>query len=163
MNKIHEYFTGERNESLIFMAIGAIAILCSIYFWLVINVRFYNGIAWPLFFIALIQLTVGGLIYLRSPSDEKRVTNFYNSSPKNITHIEIPRMEKVMRNFIVYRYVEIGLIVISIVLFFMSGAGGFWRGISIGTLIQASLMLMADGFAEQRGKVYLAFLNAIGN
>jgi len=163
MNKIHDYFTGERTESLVFIAIGAIAIICSIYFWLILNTRVYNGIAWPLFFIALIQLGVGALIYLRSPSDEKRVTNFYNTSPKNITHIEIPRMEKVMRSFVVYRYVEIGLIGLSIILFFISGSGGFWRGISIGTFIQAALMLIADGFAEQRGKAYLAFLSSLNN
>jgi len=163
MNKIHDYFTGERNESLIFMAIGAVAIILSVYFWLVINSRYYNGVAWPLFFVALIQLTVGGLIYLRSPTDEKRVTNFYNSTPKNITHIEIPRMEKVMKNFIIYRYVEIGLMVLALIFFFITGRGGFWNGVCVGTFIQAGLMLLADGFAEQRGKLYLSFLNSVSN
>ncbi len=158
MNKVHWYFTGERNESLVFLVIGLVAMACSFWFWLGINTKFYNGLGWPLFFIAIVQLMVGTMIFLRSPYDEKKVTDFYANSPKSIKNIEIPRMEKVMKSFVIYRYVEITLILIGLSLFLYTNPEGFWRGIALGIVIQAGLMLIADHFAEKRGKEYLQYI-----
>jgi len=160
MNKINTYFLAEKQESLVFMVVGALAIIVSIYFWLVINSRFYNGVGWPFLFIALIQLTIGSLIYLRSPSDAKRVNTFAENNPKNIRALEIPRMEKVMRSFIVYRYAETALILIGLYMFLTGFDGGFVKGLGIGLIIQSGLMLLADAFAEHRGHWYLDFLKS---
>jgi hypothetical protein len=80
------------------------------------------------------------------------------NNPKNIRALEIPRMEKVMRSFIVYRYVEIALILIGLFLFLWGFEGGFVKGLGLGLLIQAGLMLLADAFAENRGHWYLEYL-----
>ena len=42
MTKIHDYFQAEKNESLVFVIVGATAILCGFYFLLVVNSKFYN-------------------------------------------------------------------------------------------------------------------------
>ena len=163
MTKIHDYFQAERNESLIFMIIGTAAIVCGFYFLLVINSKFFNGLSWPLIFIAIIQLFVGTIIYFRSPTDLKRVTNFAQNSPKNIRNLEIPRMEKVMTQFKLCRYIEMGLIVLGLVLFLIASPTGFWKGVGLGIIIQAGLMLIADSFAENRGQHYLKYLKASFN
>lgn len=160
MTKIHDYFQAERYESLAFVGIGTAAIVCCFYFWLVINSNFLNGLGWPLLFIAVIQLAVGAFIYFRSPNDEKRVMNFAQNTPKNIKNLEIPRMEKVMTQFKLYRYIEMGLIVLGLILFLIASPTGFWRGVALGIIIQAGIMLLADSFAENRGQHYLDFLKA---
>ena len=158
MTKIHAYFQAEKNESLVFIAIGTAAIICGFYFMLAINTSFYNGVGWPLLFIAVIQLAIGSYIYLRSPADERRVMTFAKNSPKNIKNIEIPRMEKVMTQFKLYRYIEMGLLVLGLILFLMGPDEGFWKGVGLGFVIQGGLMLLADSFAENRGQNYLDFL-----
>ncbi|MCB9251338.1 MAG: hypothetical protein H6605_02665 [Flavobacteriales bacterium] len=158
MSRVHWYFSGERNESLLFIIIGLVTMVMSFYFWLFVNQKFYNGIGWPLLLVSIIQLTVGISIFLRSPYDERRVEGFLKNSHKSIRNLEIPRMEKVMKSFVIYRYVEMTLIVLGLILFLYTQKAGFWRGVSLGLIIQAGLMLIADQFAENRGKLYLEFL-----
>jgi hypothetical protein len=68
-------------------------------------------------------------------------------------------MEVVMKNFLIYRYVEIALLLVGVLLLFTTK--GFWQGVGIGLFIQASLMLSLDYFAEQRGKVYVEVLKGM--
>jgi hypothetical protein len=69
MEQISKYFNTERGESLLFAAIGLVAIILGAYFLIKIKHPFYNGMAIPLVLIALIQLTVGASVYFRSPKD----------------------------------------------------------------------------------------------
>ena len=163
MTKIHDYFQSERIESLVFIIIGATSIVCGFYFLLVVNSKFYNGLSWPLIFIGIMQLFVGTIIYFRSPTDIKRVSTFAQNSPKNIRNLEIPRMEKVMTKFKLYRYIEMGLIIVGLILFLIASPTGFWKGVGLGIIIQAGLMLIADSFAENRGQHYLQFLKKTFN
>jgi len=159
--KIHEYFTAERNESLAFIIIGTAAIICSFYFWLAINEHFFNGLSWPLISIALIQLLVGSYIFYRSPKDVHRVVRYTVDAPKNIKNIEIPRMEKVMYSFTIYKYIEIGLIIAGLIIFLLSSTGGFWKGVGLGLVLQGGIMLIADYFAENRGQIYIEYLKSL--
>ena len=53
-----------------------------------------------------------------------------------------------MRNVIIYRNAEIALIAISILLMFTTSTGSFWKGVGMGLLTQATLVLFLDYFAE---------------
>ncbi len=67
-------------------------------------------------------------------------------------------MEKVMKNFVTIRYVEMILAVTGLILFFyfrVNTEKQFWAGLGLGLLIMALLGLGADYFAEKRGHVYL--------
>lgn len=161
MSEAGNYFNAEKFESLFFILIGIIAIITGIYFWVSIKEPFYKGIAIPLFLIALIQLTVGIAVYLRSPKDIIKVEHFLRSEPSKIQSDEIPRMEVVMKNFVVYRYVEIALIIIGLMLFFTLPDSYFWKGLGFGLSIQAGIMLLLDFFAENRGQSYLEFLKSV--
>ena len=65
MENIQVYFKAERAESLAFLAIGFLAFAAGIYFVVSVKRPFYMGIAWPLIIIALVQLFVGGTVFIR--------------------------------------------------------------------------------------------------
>jgi hypothetical protein len=70
---------------------------------------------------------------------------------------ELPRMQKVMRNFILYRYVEIFLFVAGLGLFFYfrnSPGHSFWRGFGLTLAVMTFITYVADHFAEKRGADY---------
>lgn len=159
MNAIENYFTEEKYESVLFVLVGIVAIVLAIYFFVKVKQPFYNGMSYPLIAIAFIQIVVGSTVFLRSPNDVKRVNEFLEKDQNKIVLEEIPRMNKVMKNFVLYRWIELSLIVVGLILFFLAPQKSFWKGLALGIIIQAGFMLLLDYFAESRGKIYLDFLN----
>lgn len=156
--EIEKYFTGEKQESLVFLGIGIAAIAAAIIFLLIIKTSFYNGMAWPLIIIGLVMTVVGYTIFKRSDDDRKRNVYAYDMNPGQLKEKEIPRMEVVMKSFVTYRYVEIILAATGLFLCFYFNhkpAYSFWQGLGLGLSIMALLGLGADYFAEQRGRIYL--------
>jgi hypothetical protein len=160
-NSISNYFNAEKWESVLFILVGVAAILFACYFLIKLKLPFYNGMSYPLIAIAIIQLTVGSSVYFRSSKDIERMNIMLQSDSSKIKLEEIPRMELVMKNFIIYRWIEISLILIGLVLFYYFSEGSFWRGIGLGLVIQATFMLVLDYFAESRGKIYLEYLVSV--
>lgn len=119
----------------------------------------------PLLIIGIIQLTFGISVYNRSLKDIERVTYFLNYNPEKIQIEELPRMEKVMNNFTIYKWIEVILIVASIILLiiYYSSPQTYWKGLALGLLIQAGIMLSLDVLAEKRGKNYMEKLQEIHN
>ena len=109
MDAVSNYFNAEKIESMFFVLVGVAAISLASYFFVKIKQPFYNGISYPLIAIALIQITVGSSVYLRSPKDIIRVNAIIQSDNSKIKTEEIPRMQTVMKNFVLYRWVEIAL------------------------------------------------------
>lgn len=161
MNAIEKYFNAEKAESLLFILVGIAAIAVAVYFVLKLKQPFHNGMAVPLVAIALIQITVGTSVYFRSPKDILRVNQIVQIEKSRIQQEEIPRMEIVMKNFIIYRWIEILLLMVGLVLAFTFPTQTFWKGIGLGLAIQAGFMLLLDYFAESRGAVYLDYLNQL--
>jgi hypothetical protein len=122
------------------------------------NISFFKGTAIPLLLIGLIQAVVGYTVYKRSDEDRKRNVYAYDMNPSQLKDPEIPRMEVVMKNFIIYRWVEIVFIAAGLILLFMFRANpdkSFWYGLGLTLAIQAAIMLSLDFFAEKRGHIYL--------
>ena len=66
-------------------------------------------------------------------------------------------MEKVNKNFVIYRYSEIVLLLAGIILFFYfknDTTKTFWVGLGLALAIEAAVSLGTDYFAEARAKVY---------
>lgn len=158
MENIRAYFNAEKYESLLFVLVGLAAIAMAVYFLTVSKESFYKGMALPLALVALIQLTVGTTVWLRSPKDILKMEQFIEKSPYKIQTEEIPRMEKVMKNFIIYHYVEMCLLLVGLILMFALKQQPYLQGLGIGLFIQAGLMLSLDFFAERRAEVYLELL-----
>ena len=161
MNNIVKYFHGEKSESYIFILMGVIAFAVALYFIFVLKTSFWKGVAIPFIVVSSIEFIVGYTIVTRSPKDILRVEKFVSKEPQKIKTIEIPRMEKVMSNFILYRYVEIVLIILGVFLMYSSMNDNLWKGIGLGLFIQASIVLCLDFFAEKRGFVYLEYLKEL--
>lgn len=161
LNFITTYFTEEKIESLFFIIIGIISISLAFIFWFIIKYSFYNGFAFPLLLVGLIQLVVGTTVYIRSPKDIIRVEKIIKNEPQKIQTEELPRMEIVMKSFSIYKWIEITLILLGLVLFilFYNSPQTFWKGLGLGLLIQASLMLTLDFVAEKRGQTYVQQLS----
>jgi hypothetical protein len=161
MEQISKYFNAEKSESLLFVVVGVAALLLSAYFFIKVKQPFYSGMAYSLIAIALIQLIVGFEVYFRSPKDIIRVNQMMQTEVEKIQTEEIPRMETVMKKFVLYRWVEIACLLAGILMFFYFEPMTLLKGIGLGLAIQASFMLLLDYFAEDRGKVYLDYLQGI--
>ena len=161
MNSIEKYFYAEKYESVIFVLVGVAAIAMATYFFVKVKQPFYNGMAYPLVAVALIQIVVGSAIYFRSPKDISRVNEIVQTDKTRIQTEEIPRMQAVMKNFEIYRWVEIALLALGLIMFFYFQPMAIWKGVGLGLSIQAGFMLLLDFFAESRGAVYLEYLRTL--
>lgn len=154
---IEKYFTGEKNESLVFLSLGIAGVIAAIVFFFALKTNFYKGAAIPLLLIGLLLGIVGFTVYNRSDNDRKRNTYAYDMNPQELKTKELPRMQTVLKNFVIYRWLEIVLAITGIVLFFYfrnNAAQTFWKGLGLTLTIMALIALTADYFAEARGKIY---------
>jgi hypothetical protein len=158
MDGIAAYFAAERAESLLFIAVGVLAIGLALYLAVARRTSFAKGMAVPVIAIAAIQLVVGGTVFVRSPHDTVRVQQALQTDRARIAAEEIPRMAKVIDNFVAYRWVELGLLVLGVALLVTMRHRAFARGTAWGLALQSAFMLTLDFFAEQRAHGYMALL-----
>jgi len=155
---IEKYFMAEKTESWLFMAIGIAAIIAATVFFFIIKTPLYKGAAIPLVAIGLMLGVVGFTVYKRCDEDRIRSVYALGMNPGELKEKELPRMETVMKNFVLYRYVEIALALLGIGLFVYfknNEAMVFWKGFGIALACMSLIALCADYFAEKRGGIYL--------
>lgn len=163
---IEKYFLAEKQENLLLLIIGIAAVILAIVFFFGLKTNFAKGAAVPLLAIGLLMGIAGYTVYIRSDGDRKRNVYAYDMNPGSIKDNEIPRMEKVMKNFIVYRYAEMLLLITGVILFFYfrdNEAQAFWKGAGLTLAIMALIGLSADYFAEKRGAEYFTGLKIFIN
>lgn len=164
---IYKYFIAEKQESLLFVILGLAAVMLGILFLVFIksNPVFYKGAAIPLLALGIIQCVAGFTVFSRTDRQMKDVAYNMGMEPKLFANqLELPRMKKVMKSFVIYRWMEIAFIITGLVLIFLFRTNpdrAFWYGLGITFAIQAVLMLGADYFAEKRGGVYTEELKKI--
>ncbi len=154
---IEKYFIAEKQESLLFLGIGIAAIVIALLGIFVWKTQFWKGASIPLITIAVLQIIVGFTVHNRSDADRIRVVYALTMNPDDLKEKELPRMEAVNKNFVIYRYVEIALLFVGVVLMALYKNNidkQFIYGVAVALAIQAALMLGADYFAEKRALVY---------
>lgn len=156
-----EYFTAEKQESLLFMLVGAFAIAVAIWLWL--NGHRLKSIAYPLIAIALIQLVVGSSVYLRTDNQLAQLRDKLVTAPAATTQAELTRMNVVMQGFSLYKTIEIALLIVGAGLLALMQRSDFAAGIGAGLVVQSAFMLCLDMFAEARGQDYVKALGAAAN
>jgi hypothetical protein len=155
---IHTYFNGEKKESLLFIILGLAGILAAILLIFIGKTNFYKGVAIPFIAIGILHFIVGFSIYTRSNTQRIDMAYQYGIAGNKAPQEEITRMEKVIKNFVIYRYAEIFLILVGLGLIFFYKTNidkSFWYGLGIALALEAAISLSADFFAEKRGNVYL--------
>lgn len=156
-----EYFTAEKQESLLFMLVGAFAIAVAIWLWL--NGHRLKSIAYPLIAIALIQLVVGSSVYFRTDNQLAQLRDKLVTAPAATTQAELTRMNVVMQGFSLYKTIEIALLIVGAGLLALMQRSDFAAGIGAGLVVQSAFMLCLDMFAEARGQDYVKALGAAAN
>ncbi|HEX8440344.1 hypothetical protein [Archangium sp.] len=153
------YFAEEKTESWLFILVGVVAVGASV--WLLRSGSSYRGMAYPLIAVALIQLVVGGTVAFRTDAQVAALVQQLASSPAAFQSAEVPRMEAVMRNFELYKVIEVVLLLAGVALTYAFRRKELVYGIGVGLVVQASLMLVLDLFAEKRGDAYLTALREL--
>jgi len=154
------YFAAERAESARFLGCAIAAAVVSAA--LVAFHSPYRAMAWPLAAVGLVQLVVGGTIFLRTPRQVARLARQLRSSPSAYQAAEGARMRRVQRGFALYKRIEIGLLAIGLALASIEGYGRTLYAVGMGSMLEAGLMLFLDLRAERRGQRYLEMVQALG-
>jgi hypothetical protein len=150
------YFTAERQESLLFIAVGLIAVAVGLWLWM--NGHRLRSMAFPLIAVAAIQIVVGSSVYLRTDAQVAMLSVQLETAPDAARAAEDVRMAKVMKNFGLYKIIEIVLLSIGVLLVLFLRQSDLAVGIGAGLILQSSFMLALDMFAELRAEEYIAAL-----
>ncbi len=155
---IQSYFQAEKQGGFIAMAIGILA--CSVGGGVLLSAGapFYTGLSIPLVAIGFLQIIAGATVARRSDFQADDLEKLLAASAAEFRELENPRMDTVMRKFVVLKWAEIALIAIGLVLILLNQALNFPKGLGAGLFMQALILLLFDFFAEKRGKKYAAFV-----
>jgi hypothetical protein len=153
------YFEAEKQESLLFLGVGVAAIGVSIY--LLATAHAYRGMSYPLIAVGLIQIAVGGTVFFRTDAQIAALTAQVASEPLAYQAAEQARMKKVSASFELYKVIEIALLAGGIGLTYLFSRNPRLYAVGIGLILQASLMLILDLFAERRADRYVEQIAAL--
>lgn len=159
INHMSSYFSAEKQESLIFIAVGLLAI--GIGAWLWMNGHRLKSMAYPLVIIAVLQIVVGGSVYLRTDAQLSTLSAQLQANPAGLKAEETTRMQTVMKHFSIYKVVEMVLLMAGVGLIAFLQHNDMAAGIGVGLVLQAALTLTLDVFAEARGSGYLSAIQSI--
>lgn len=155
------YFGAERTEALLFIVIALVALEVAYTCWRRSGSHAAKGGAMALVLVAATQLVVGTTLFVRSPQDLVRVKRAVEVHKPHIQLHELPRMQQVMSNFRIYRWIEIVLLLLGLTAALWARQGSWLRGVGTGIVPQAAVMLILDALAERRGQVYLDWLKTL--
>jgi hypothetical protein len=153
---LRHYFAEELKESWVFVLAGCLALAAGAWLWRTQSA--FKHALWPLAAIAVIQLAVGGAIIARTPSQQAGLEQGLQRDPKATRDAEIARLLRVLDGFRFYKLAEMALLAVALGLALLMPHHPIARGVALGLLLQASLMLAADLVAEHRAELYLDVL-----
>ena len=155
--QLSSYFFAEKWEGLAFVMVGVAAMALTAFLWR----GPYRGMAVPLVLVGLIQVGVGGSVFRRTDAQEAALAAQLESAPATLRAREVPRMERVMANFRIYKIVELCIFAFGVTLTLLFPHQDFVYSAGIGCIAQGAFMLVLDLFAEHRGAAYLAMLRSL--
>ncbi|CAN5674634.1 hypothetical protein BH11BAC3_BH11BAC3_35110 [soil metagenome] len=155
--EIERYFNDEKSESMWFILLGITAIILALLFLFYFKTSLLKGLAIPFLLVGILQFSTGLVVYNRSDNDRKRNVYAFDMNPDQLQTKELPRMRIVSKNFIIYRYIEIALLIIGAGMLFYFKKNPENRllvGIGLALVIEAAIALSADFLAEKRAGNY---------
>jgi len=159
---MHAYFRGEKLEAAWFILPLGLALLA----FAAVALRaerggFAWGVAVPCAIFGLVALGTGGTVAARTGGQVAAIERSFAGAPADVARTELPRMEKVNRDFRTY-FAGFAVMVaagLTIVLVFPSG----WaRGLGPALVLVGALGFLIDGFASRRAVPYTAALVELG-
>lgn len=159
INHMNSYFSAEKQESVIFIAVGLLAVGISVWLWM--NGHRLKSMAYPLVAIAVMQIVVGASVCLRTDAQLTTLSAQLNANPAELKVEETNRMQTVMKNFSIYKAVEMVLLIIGVGMIAFLQRHDLAAGIGVGLVLQAAFTLTLDIFAEARGADYLSAIRSL--
>jgi len=159
INQMSSYFSAEKQESLIFVAVGLVAIVISVWLWM--NGHRLKSMAYPLVIIAMMQIVVGGSVYIRTDTQLSTLSAQLTANPEALQAAEATRMQTVMKNFSIYKAVEMVLLITGVGMIAFLQRHDVAAGIGVGLVVQAAFTLTLDIFAEARSADYLSAIRSM--
>src|SRR3990172_1605580 len=97
------YFHGEQLQCSIGIAISLVSAGIALFFLFQHKPALYKGMAYVFLILSGFLLIICVAVVLRTPHDIQRVSGYVEHDTEKIVTHEVPRMEKVMRNFTIIK------------------------------------------------------------
>jgi len=163
---IETYFVAEKQTALLLLLIGVLTLITGIAGWLYCKNQFSKGIAIPCIVVACIQISVGAALASRSYENRVQIVYSLDMNPSYLQQNELPRMQKVLNNFTLYKYVELAACIAGIAFMaygYFVPAQKWYLGIGVALAVQAVILLSVDFFAQKRAETYTQLLQQFVN
>ncbi len=158
---MHTYFRGEKLEALCFiLPVGLMLLFLAAAAIKAERGGFAWGVAVPAALFGIVLVGTGVGIGLRTAGQVEGIEKAHIEAPAAMVRQELPRMQKVNRNFRVTFYAFGALALLGIAAHYLGGPD-WGRGLGATLILIAALGLLIDGFAERRAETYTAALKAI--
>lgn len=141
------------------MAVTGLLIGSFIFYILQNDSTLFNGMLIPITLLFLAYAGYGGFLLFSRPKHIQTAQKLYQKDAAAALQNELEKAENDNRAYSLLKPVWIGLLLISIVLWFVL-SGEYWKGLSLGLIIMSFSGLMLDTFLHRRLKPYLNFLRA---
>lgn len=150
---ILKYFRAEKDAGLYIIIVGAVILLLSAWFWW--SGSRYRAMAIPLTVFAILEVTVGATIYLRTDKQIDTLTEQYYTDRDQYGREETARMENVMSGFRIYKVAEIVVLIAGLALLVIYRQRPAFAAVGLGLVLQSGILLAFDVIATQRAQIYL--------
>ena len=157
MDQILNYFWAERLSGITMLITGLISMFISVYLILKSRKSFFRGFGHCVLLFSILELGVGIKMYTRTSGDIRRVTQHINHNKADFISKELPRIEKIQRNFIWTFAAGLFILACATYVYFFT-AHKLWKGIALAMILNLGLLLFNYYFTSQRGEKYMLFL-----
>ena len=158
---LRTYFSGEKSEAALILLAGAACLLAALWLWFLVKQPFARGLSVSLLLCAVLGLSVGGSVYLRTDGQVRELIELHEKDPGRFAAQEGPRIREVVKSFGVYRIGYAIAVLLALAFVFVIGRPAY-HGLAVGLLVLAALGFTIDYYAEARAIGYLRALEATG-
>ncbi|MBS1565036.1 MAG: hypothetical protein JST39_11645 [Bacteroidetes bacterium] len=155
---IEKYFLAQKQEGMLFIVLGIVALLLAILFFFLLRSPFYKGAALPLLIVGIVQLGSGVMQFRISDDDRVRNVYAFDMNPFQLKNEELPNRKEFLHAFVIFRWVWVIALLVGIgLLFYFKAQPGkqFWFGLGLTLVIEAAIWLGAAYVSEKRTKAYV--------
>lgn len=156
LGPLQAYFDGEKQAGLFIAALGIASLAFA--FWLYRDGGNFRAMLYPLAIIGLIQVAIGVGLYLRTPPQVAALEKSFSSGDAAAKEAERARMARVNANWKIIELAEVLIIALALIFILALKSRPVFVAVGMGLLIQASLLLAFDLFAEERARIYTEWL-----
>ena len=159
---INVYFEGEKTGSLLKIAAAVATAIVGVFMFR--KSQLGKGLGCLLLLVAVIELFVGGTVYLRADAQLVGLLEQLQLDRAVFQQEETVRMAAVLSGFEVFRMIQFGMIVVGALLFIIAKLKErpTIQGVGIGLFIMGPILLIMDLMGTWRAELYFEALQKLG-